>query len=91
MELSNCRREEEKKYTRMCVDYRALNEETSRPIFPIPAAEEIFEYIDQLRYFSKYQSLREIVKKRRLVHDMASMNSIGCRLEFVKPQQPFRC
>ena len=37
---------------RMCVDYRALNAKTNRPIFPIPSAEEIFDSVGGARYFS---------------------------------------
>ena len=38
--------------TRMCVDYRKLNAATSRPIFPIPNSEEIFDAVQGARYFS---------------------------------------
>ena len=37
---------------RMCVDYRALNAKTARPIYPIPSSEEIFESIGNAKYFS---------------------------------------
>ena len=37
---------------RMCVDYRALNAKTARPIFPIPSAEELFDTVGGARYFS---------------------------------------
>ena len=37
---------------RMCVDYRALNAKTSRPIFPIPSSEELFDTLGGSKYFS---------------------------------------
>ena len=37
---------------RLCVDYRALNAKTNRPIFPIPSSEEIFDSIGGSKYFS---------------------------------------
>ena len=36
----------------MCVDYRALNAKTSRSIFPIPTAEELFDTLGNAKYFS---------------------------------------
>ena len=37
---------------RMCVDYRALNAKTARPIFPIPSSEELFDTIGGAKFFS---------------------------------------
>ena len=37
---------------RLCVDYRGLNAKTDRPIYPIPASEEIFDAIGEAKYFS---------------------------------------
>ena len=37
---------------RMCVDYRALNAKTARPIYPIPSSEELFDSIGDAKYFS---------------------------------------
>jgi transposase InsO family protein len=37
---------------RMCVDYRKLNSVTSRPIFPIPDAQQLFDTLDGSSYFS---------------------------------------
>jgi len=37
---------------RMCVDYRALNAKTARPIFPIPSSEEIFDSVSGSAYFN---------------------------------------
>ena len=37
----------------MCIDYRALNAKTERPIFSIPSSEKIFECVGGAKYFSK--------------------------------------
>ena len=37
---------------RMCIDYRALNAKTARPIYPIPSSEDIFDNIGKAKYFS---------------------------------------
>ena len=37
---------------RMCVDYRSLNAKTSRPIFPIPSADELFDTVSDSMYFT---------------------------------------
>ena len=38
--------------TIMCIDYRKLNSVTTRPIFPIPAAQHIFNCLHGAKYFS---------------------------------------
>ena len=37
---------------RMCVDYRAFNAKTARPIYPIPSSEDILDSIGKAKYFS---------------------------------------
>lgn len=37
---------------RICVDYRRLNAETVRPIYPIPEAKELFDSLAGSKYFS---------------------------------------
>jgi len=46
--------EEQKKdgAIRLCVDYRALNAKTTRPIFPIPSTNELFDTVGNADYFT---------------------------------------
>jgi hypothetical protein len=37
---------------RMCIDYRKLNSVTSRPVFPMPDAKQLFDTLDGAQYFS---------------------------------------
>ena len=38
---------------RMCIDYRSLNEDTVRDVYPLPLIEEIFDKLGEAKVFSK--------------------------------------
>ena len=37
----------------MCIDYRSLNEDTGRDVYPLPLIEEIFDKLGEAKVFSK--------------------------------------
>ena len=48
---------------RMCVDYRALNAKTARPIYPIPSSEDIFDSIGKAKYHNAIMPLEPSYRK----------------------------
>ena len=83
----------------MCVDYRALNARTARPIYPIPSSEDIFDSIGKAKYFSSldlssgYHQVpitEEDKKKTAFSTRHGQLSSIACHLDFVGLQQLFK-
>jgi hypothetical protein len=74
---------------RMCVDYRSLNDVTTKNKYPLPRIEDFFDQMRGVRVFSKIDlrpvyhqmKIRPLIFPRRLfLPDMVYMSSQSCHL-----------